>query len=149
MIAQQRFPLFTWEMRLQPENPMNAVHSKLKQSGAIHGLSDQIQRETSEVNLLCRSKPKEIVRAATKTTTRVNDSTACPIESADIEAKPPPPKDVGTRPGLLQVWPAPTASPVLEKGGQQVRSAAIWTPRANVDEPAATAQADEAPDRDL
>ena len=126
---------------------MNAVHSKLKQSGVIHGLSDQIQRETSEVNLLCRSKPKGIVRAATKPTTRVNDSTAFPIGSADIEAKPPPPKGVGTRPGLLQVWPAPAASPVLEKGAQQMRSAAIWMPRESVDGPAASAQADESSDR--
>ena len=68
LISQEGFPLFTWEMRLQPENPMDAVHSKLEQTGPIQGLSDQIQENVNEVNLLCRNTPKRIVRADTKST---------------------------------------------------------------------------------
>ncbi len=55
-------------MGLQPENSMDAVHSQLEQSGAIQGLSDQIQENVNELTVLCRNLPKGIVRVDTKST---------------------------------------------------------------------------------
>ena len=130
-------------MGLQPENSMDAVHSQLEQSGAIQGLSDQIQENVNEVTVLCRNLPKEIVRFDTKSTEDVNDSSACPIGSADNEAEPLPPKDGETRPGLLQAGPAPATSPVREPGQRRVRHGSIWTPMEDVAGLAARARADE------
>ena len=130
-------------MGLQPENSMDAVHSQLEQSGAIQGLSDQIQENVNEVTVLCRNLPKGIVRVDTKSTEDVNDSSACPIGSADNEAEPLPPKDGETRPGLLQAGPAPATSPVLELGQHRVRPGSIWTPMEDVAGLAARVRADE------
>ena len=69
---------------------MDAVHSQLEQSGAIQGLSDQIQENVNEVTVLCRNLPKGVVRVDTKSTEGVNDSSACPIGSADNEVEPLP-----------------------------------------------------------
>ena len=132
-------------MGLQPENSMDAVHSQLEQSGAIQGLSDQIQENVNEVTVLCRNLPKGIVRIDTELMEGVNDSSACPIGSADNEARTLPAKDGETRPGLLQAGPAPATSPVREPGQRRVRHGSIWTPMEDVAGLAARARADEPP----
>ena len=134
-------------MGLQPENSMDAVHSQLEQSGAIKGLNDQIQENENEVVVLCRNLPKGIVRVDTKSMEGFNDSSACPVESADNDAETLPPKDGETRPGLLQAGPAPATSPVREPGQYRVRPGSIWRPMEDVAGLAARVRADESLNR--
>ena len=134
-------------MGLQPENAMDAVHSQLEQSGAIQGLSDQIQGNVNAVIKLCRNLPSDIVRVDTKSKEGVNDSTACLIGSVDSEAGLLPPKDGKTRPGLLQAEPAPTTSPVRGTGQRRVRPGAISTPTEDGAGLSATTREDESLDR--